>query len=72
MIRTPAHKQTDPAKAAGQIKTLGDYIKQKTANDPKKPTFEEWWKLNTPYATGTEIKIFELCKAAWDASRANI
>jgi hypothetical protein len=34
MIRTPAHKQTDPAKAAGQILTLGDYIKQKNAHDP--------------------------------------
>lgn len=33
MIRTPAHKQTDPTKAAGQIKTLGEYIDQKTAGD---------------------------------------
>ena len=28
MIHVPAHKQTDPAKAAGQIATLADYVKK--------------------------------------------
>ena len=29
MIRTPPQHQTDPAKKPGQIKTLGDYIREK-------------------------------------------
>lgn len=72
MIRTPAHKQTDPAKAAGQIKTLGDYIQQKTANDPKKLTFDEWYAARFKYANGSEIHIYLACKDTWDASRANL
>lgn len=27
-MSTPAHKQTDPTKAPGQIKTLGDYVQK--------------------------------------------
>jgi len=70
MIRIPAHKQIDPAKAAGQIKTLGDYIQQKTANDPKKLTFEEWWTKEHDHTP--EWGSYEILKQCWDASRANL
>lgn len=63
MIRTPAHKQTDPQKAPGVTKdfdrhpylktstadqTLGDYYKKKM-DAAKKLTFEEWWKVSKAY-----------------------
>lgn len=74
MIRTPAHKQTDPAKAAGQIKTLGEYIDQKTDHDPKKLTFKEWALKTYPNGLGVtdRTQTWVMMQAAWDAGRENM
>lgn len=43
MIRTPPQHQTDPNKTPGQVKTLGDYLKQKEkAYMTSDEAFEEW------------------------------
>ena len=74
MIRVPAHKQRDPAKAPGVIKTIGDYIQQKTAGDPKKLTFKEWALKTYPNGLGIRdrTQAWSLMQAAWEAGQANV
>jgi hypothetical protein len=62
-FHTPAHKQLSGDK------TLADYIERKTPE--KKLAFDDWWKVNSPYAPGTEIAIRNLCEASWQAAQAN-
>jgi len=72
MIRTPAQHQTDPAKAAGSVKndiTLGDYIARKTANDPKKMTFEDWKKKKGFPVTSTQEPLWREC---WETAQRNV
>jgi hypothetical protein len=51
-MSVPFHKQTDPAKQAGQIvnpipeQFLHQYIERKT-EEPKKITFKEWLKKSS-------------------------
>lgn len=70
MIKTPFHKQTDPAKQAGQVKndiTLGDYLENKYPEEMKKKmTFDEWWNINQP--TTNQYDCFMEC---WDAAQEN-
>jgi hypothetical protein len=67
VIRTPAHKQTDPAKAPGQ--TLGEYIAAKYPELPRM-SFNDWFheytlKHGLPPA-------YIAAQAAWNASRENL
>jgi hypothetical protein len=72
VIRTPAHKQTDPAKAPGQVKsehTLGEYIAKKYPPEIKHSmsSFDEWFyaytlKYGLPPA-------YIVANAAWNAAK---
>ena len=40
MIRTPPNHQTDPAAMPGQIKTIGDYVKQVEVSEAQANPFD--------------------------------
>ena len=84
MIRTPAHKQTDPSKAPGMTKdfdrhpylktstadqTLGDYYKKKM-DAPKKLTFDEW--LKTSSFVIPDHTIYEWLSDCWQEAQKNV
>lgn len=80
MIHTPAHKQTEPEKRPGQIKTLGDYIQQvqEQENPKKKLTFEEWFNEFIPLVNRTRGEEWnnagysrQNIKMIWDAAQEN-
>lgn len=70
MMRVPFHKQTDPAKQAGQIKnevTLGDYLEKKYPEEMKKKlTFDEWWHQNND-----DSLCYNCAKHTWQAAQEN-
>lgn len=77
MIRTPAHKQTDPAKAPGQIRTLGDYILTVVAEEgkpirPKKLSFEQWWALNRTAENCYYGLSAAQCRNIWSQAQENV
>lgn len=79
MIKTPFHKQTDPAKQAGQVKneiTLGNYLENKYPEEMKKKmTFEEWYKkrYNDIEWMSKDLAIahYTSMKKCWEAAQEN-
>ena len=73
MFRTPAHKQTDPAKKPGQIvnkvKTLGDYVEKMVAAEaaPRKLTFDEWFETES----GMSEYSRSIAYYGWKAAKEN-
>lgn len=71
-MHTPAQKQTDPTRAPGVV-TLGDYIKQKVAHEPKKLTFEEWWAIwYGCYTEDINSPLKYSMQKAWEAAQKNV
>lgn len=60
-MSVPAHKQTNPAHAPGQIKTIGQYVEGKYPEAMKKKlTFGEWWvtgvvSRDNPYRANSSV-----------------
>lgn len=75
MMKTPAHKQTDPMKRPGQIindVTLTDYYNRKYAEQVKpKLTFDEWFTQAEGEFdfSGTYTDTF---RAVWEAAQENM
>jgi len=77
-MSVPFHKQTDPAKQAGQIvfspsapntseQYLHQYIAKKDDN-PKRITFDEWF---TDTYSNPDDEVYYWSRRAWDAALKN-